>query len=90
MTTAFSLLFNYMDGFEPPITEGSENFCLASTNTNIPDCVQTVYALWFLANNTAVKHFYVNPSFAKFWLDIYRWRAGMAVAGRIRDIGLNT
>ena len=45
MTTAYSLLFNYMDGFEQPITEGYEKFCLSSTYTNISDCVQTVYEL---------------------------------------------
>ena len=41
MTTAFSLVSNYMDGFEPPITEGSETFSLVSRYTNISDRVQT-------------------------------------------------
>jgi hypothetical protein len=54
VTTAFSLLSNYMDGFEPPITEGSEKFCLVSRCANISDCVQTVYELPLLPNNTAV------------------------------------
>jgi hypothetical protein len=36
-----------------------------------------------------VKHFYTNRSGAKCWLDIYQWGAGLAVTGRIRDIGQN-
>ena len=52
-------------------------------------CVQTVYELPLLANNTAVKHIYTNRSGAKCWLDIYHWGAGLAVTGPIRDIGQN-
>jgi len=48
----------------------------------------TIYELPLLANNTAVKHSYINRSGVKCWLDIYRWGgAGLAVTGRIRDIG---
>jgi hypothetical protein len=36
-----------------------------------------------------VQHFYTNRSGAKFWLDIYHWGVGLAVTGRIRDIGQN-
>jgi hypothetical protein len=56
---------------------------------HISDSVQTVYELPLLPNNTAVKHFSANRSGTKCWLDIYRWGAGLAVTGRIRDIGLN-
>ena len=56
---------------------------------HISDCVQTVYELPLLPNNTAVKHFYTNRSSAKCWLDICHWGAGLAVAGRIRDSGKN-
>jgi len=36
-----------------------------------------------------MKHFYTNRSSKKCSLDIYRWGAGLAVTGRIRDIGQN-
>ena len=58
-------------------------------HTQISDTVQTVYELPLLPNNAAVKHFYTNRSGAKCWLDIYRWGAGLAATGRIRDTGLN-
>jgi hypothetical protein len=58
-------------------------------HTHSSDCVQTVYELQLLPNNTAVKHFYTNQSGAKCWLDIYRWGAGLAVTGPMRDIGQN-
>ena len=32
---------------------------------NISDCVETVYELQLLPNNTAVKHFYTNRNGAK-------------------------
>jgi hypothetical protein len=57
--------------------------------TPISDCVQTVYQLPLLPNNSAVKHIYTNRSGAKYWLDIYHWGVGLAVTGRIRDIGHN-
>jgi hypothetical protein len=57
--------------------------------TRISDTVQTVYELPLLPSNTTVKHCYTNRSGAKCWLDIYRWGAGMAVTGRIRDVGQN-
>ena len=53
------------------------------------DCVQTVYELPFLPNNTTVKHFYINRSGAKCCLDIYHLGASLAVTGRIRDVGQN-
>jgi len=55
----------------------------------IYDCTATVYELPLLPNNTAVKHFYTNRSGANCWLDVYRWGAGLAVTGRVRDIGQN-
>ena len=54
---------------------------------HISDCIQTVYEVPLLPNNTAVKHFYTNRSDVKCQLDIYHWGAGLAVTGRIRDIG---
>jgi hypothetical protein len=36
-----------------------------------------------------VKQFYTNRSSAKCGVDIYRWGAGLAVTGPIRDIGQN-
>jgi hypothetical protein len=51
------------------------------------DCLQTVYELPLLPNNSTMKQFYTNRSGAKCWLDIYRWDAGLAVTGPIRDIG---
>jgi len=54
---------------------------------HISDGVETVYELLLLAHNTEAKHFYTNMRSAKCWLDIYRWGAGLAVTGRIRDIG---
>ena len=59
------------------------------THTHISDTVQTVYELPLLPDNTAVKHFYTNRGGAKCWLDIYGWSVGLAVTGRIRDIGQN-
>ena len=50
-------------------------------------CVHTVCELPLLANNTGVKHFYINPERVKCWLDIYHWGASLAITGRIRDIG---
>jgi len=35
------------------------------THIHIPDCIQTVYELPLLPNDTAVKHFYTNRSGAK-------------------------
>jgi len=52
-------------------------------------CVQTVYELPLLPNNTAVKHFNTNRNCAKCRPDIYRWAAGLAVTGPIRDSGQN-
>jgi len=49
------------------------------------DCVQTVYELLSLPNNTAVKHFYTNREWCKVY--IYCWEAGFAVTGWIHDIG---
>jgi len=53
------------------------------------DTAQPVYELPLLPNNTAVKYFYTNRSGTKCWPDIYHWGAGLAVTGRIRDIGQN-
>ena len=58
------------------------------THTHIC-CLQTVYEIPLLPNDTAVKRFYTNRSGANCWLDIYRWGAGLAVTGPIRDIGQN-
>ena len=60
----------------------------AHTHTYIC-CLQTVYEIPLLTNDTAMKRFYTNRSGANCWLDIYRWGAGLAVTGPIRDIGLN-
>ena len=57
--------------------------------TYISDCIETVYEVPLLPNNTAVKHFYTNRSGVKCWLDIYCWGAGVRVNGQIRDIGQN-
>ena len=41
-------------------------------------------------NNThgeRIKNVYTNRGSAKCWLDIYRCGAGLAVIGRVRDIG---
>jgi hypothetical protein len=63
-------------------------------------CPTSVFILWrtcvciwlctdcMLLPNTEVKNLYTNGSSAKCWLDIYRWGAGLAVTGPIRDIGL--
>jgi hypothetical protein len=59
-----------------------KNMCI-----HTPYCVQTVYELPLLPNNSAVKHIYTDRSGAKCWLDIYRWAVGLAVTGRIRDAG---
>jgi hypothetical protein len=58
---------------------------------HISDTVQTVYYIITVATkkNTGAKHVYTNRSAAKFWLEIYRWGAGLVVTGRIRDIGQN-
>jgi hypothetical protein len=55
----------------------------------VSGCLQSVYEFPLLLNNTASKHFYTNRSIAKCWPDSYRWGAGLAVTGRIRDIGQN-
>ena len=56
-------------------------------HTNKSDCTETACELPSLPNNTAVKNVYTNRSGAKFWVDIYHWGAGLAVTGRISDIG---
>jgi hypothetical protein len=66
VTTAFSLLSNYMDVIEPPITESSQTFCLVIKRTNLSDTVQTVYELPSLPNNTAVIYLYIKRRGAKF------------------------
>ena len=53
------------------------------------DCVQTIYELPSLPNNSAVKHIYTYRSGAKCLLDIYHWGVGLAVTGRICDIRQN-
>ena len=54
---------------------------------HISDCVQTAYELPSLPNNTAVKHFYTNRDGSMFSLDVSQWVAGLAVTGRIGEIG---
>jgi hypothetical protein len=54
---------------------------------HIHDCVETVYELPLLPNNTARETFLHNQERCEVWLDIYHWGAGLAVTGRIRDIG---
>jgi len=61
--------------------------CTICVYIHASDCLQTVYDLLLLPNNTALKHFYTSRSGAKCWLDIYLWSAGLAVTGPIRDIG---
>ena len=56
---------------------------------HISDCVDTVYALPLLPNNTAVKHFYTNQSGVKCSLDMYHCGADLAVTGPIHDTGRN-
>ena len=53
------------------------------------DCVETEFELSLLPNNTASGSFLLIGSGAKCWQDIYHWGAGLAVTGRIRDIGQN-
>jgi len=55
--------------------------------THVYDCVQTVYELPLLPNNTAVKHLHTNRSGSKCLLGIYRWGAGLAVTRRMRNTG---
>jgi len=54
---------------------------------HISDCVQTVYKLLLLSNNTASETFTQIGSIVKCWLDIFRWGADLAVTGRICDTG---
>jgi hypothetical protein len=74
---------NIFISFAPP----PSLYCAQYVYTHISACVQTVYELPLLPNNTAVKHFYTNRSCVKCWLDIYCWGAGLAVSGRIGDTG---
>jgi hypothetical protein len=53
------------------------------------DCVEIEFELSLVPNNTASGSFLFNGSGAKSWQDIYHWGAGLAVTGRIRDIGQN-
>jgi len=46
-------------------------------HTHISDCIETVYGLPLLPNNTAAKRSYTNRSGAKCRLDTYRWGAGV-------------
>jgi hypothetical protein len=59
------------------------------THTRAPDCVETVSELSLLPNDAAVKHLRTHRSGANCWLDSYRWGAGLAVTGWIRNIGQN-
>jgi hypothetical protein len=52
------------------------------------DWLEIVYELRLLPNNTAGETcLHKTVSGLKFLLDIYNWSIGLAVAGRIRDIG---
>jgi len=45
------------------------------------DCIETVYELLLLPNNTASETFLHKPCSAKSWLDIYHWDASLVVNG---------
>jgi hypothetical protein len=45
----------------------------------ISDCIETVYELPLLPNNTASETFLHKLGVAKSWLDIYHWDASLAV-----------
>jgi hypothetical protein len=53
------------------------------------DCVGIEFELSSLPNNTASGSFLLIGRGAKSWQDIYHWGAGLAVTGRICDIGQN-
>jgi hypothetical protein len=44
---------------------------------HISDCIETIYELPLLPNNSAVKHSYTNLSGVKCLLDIYHWGDGV-------------
>ena len=55
---------------------------------HISDCVETVYELPLLPNNTVSETFMCKSGAARsvHWM-FYHWAAGLAVSGRIRDVG---
>jgi len=54
----------------------------------ISDCIESVYELPLLPNNTASETFlHKSRRDAKYWLDIYQWGTGLAVTGRIHNNG---
>jgi hypothetical protein len=63
------------------------NYLYCEEHTHHSDSVETVYALPLLPNKVQWNIFTQIGSGAKWWLDICHWGAGLAVTGRIRDIG---
>jgi hypothetical protein len=56
----------------------------------ISDCVGTVVWITVTTKKYSEWNLFTQiGSVAKCWLDIYHWGAGLAMAGRIRDIGQN-
>jgi hypothetical protein len=58
---------------------------------HISDCVENVYELPLLPNNTASEIFLHKSEQCEVLTGytVYHWCAGLAVTGRIRDIGQN-
>jgi hypothetical protein len=56
--------------------------------THSSDCVEDVHELPLLPNNTASETFLHKSGGVRFII-IYYWGAGLAVTGRMRDIGQN-
>jgi len=66
--------FLFISFARPASPYSEEHVCIC---THISDCIETVYGLPLLPNNTAAKRSYTNRSGAKCRLDIYHWGAGV-------------
>ena len=83
--TRLSLLSLFFISFARPASLYYEEY--VDIYTHISDCVETVYELPLLPNNTAVKHFYTNrercevlTGYLSFGAPSWRW---------LRDVGQN-
>jgi len=86
--TLHSLVFKYFYFFCPLSVSILWRTCVY---THISGCVEIMYELPLLPNNTASEPFFFTQigSGAKCWLDVYDWGTSLSLTGWIRDIGQN-
>jgi hypothetical protein len=76
--------------FAQPASLYCEEYVCVCVYIYVCDCIESIYVLPLLPNSMTSETLCTQiGSGAKCWLDIYHWSAGLAVTGRILDIGQN-